>query len=58
MIDKIFEEYKNQERKTLINMAKQFGINVKEILSPNVNHDLIVILNSVNLLDGEIMKKQ
>ena len=54
MIDKIFEEYKNQERKTLINMAKQFGINVKEILSPNVNHDLIVILNSVNLLDGEI----
>ena len=54
MIDKIFEEYKNQERRTLINMAKQFGINVKEILSPNVNHDLIVILNSVNLLDGEI----
>ena len=54
MIDKIFEEYKNQERRTLINMAKQFGINVKEILSPNVNHDLIVILNSVNLLDREI----
>lgn len=53
MIDEIFEEYKNQEKENIILMAKHFDIGVKELLSPNANHDIIVILDSVNLLNED-----
>lgn len=54
MIDEIFEEYKNQEKENIILMAEHFGIGVKTLLSPNANHDLIVILDSVKLLNEEV----
>lgn len=54
MIDEIFEEYKKQETENIILIAKQCGIDVKCLLYPNINNDLIVILDSVNLLNEEI----
>ena len=53
MIDEIFQEYKKQEKDNIILMTKHFGIDVKCLLYPNINNDLIVILDSVNLLDDE-----
>jgi hypothetical protein len=35
-------------------MTKHFGIDVKCLLYPNINNDLIMILDSVNLLNEEI----
>ena len=54
MIDEIFQEYKKQESDNIILMTKHFGIDVKCLLYPNINNDLIVILDSVNLLNEEI----
>ena len=54
MIDEIFQEYKKQENENMILMAKHVGINVKCFLYPNMNNDLIVILDSVNLLNEEV----
>ena len=53
MIDEIFQEYKKQEKDNIILMTKHFGIDVKCLLYPNINNDLIVILDSVNLLNDE-----
>ena len=50
MIDEIFQEYKKDN---IILMTKHFGIDVKCLLYPNINNDLIVILDSVNLLNDE-----
>ena len=54
MIDEIFQEYKKQENDNIILMTKHFGIDVKCLLYPNINNDLIVILDSVNLLNEEV----
>ena len=54
MIDEIFQEYKKQEKDNIILMTKHFGIDVKCLLYPNINNDLIVILDSVNLLNDEV----
>ena len=54
MIDEIFQEYKKQENENIIRMTKHAGINVKCLLYPNMNNDIIVILDSVNLLNKEI----
>ena len=54
MIDEIFQEYKKQENDNIILMTKHFGIDVKCLLYPNINNDLIVILDSVNLLNEEM----
>ena len=54
MIDEIFQEYKKQENENIILMTKHVGIDVKCLLYPNINNDLIVILDSVNLLNEEV----
>ena len=54
MIDEIFQEYKKQEHENIILMTKHFGIDVKCLLYPNINNDLIVILDSANLLNKDI----
>ena len=54
MIDEIFQEYKKQENDNILLMTKHFGIDVKCLLYPNINNDLIVILDSVNLLNEEM----
>ena len=54
MIDEIFQEYKKQENDNIILMTKHFGIDVKCLLYPNINNDLVVILDRVNLLNDEI----
>ncbi|MBQ2962335.1 hypothetical protein [Methanobrevibacter sp.] len=54
MIDEIFEEYKKQEKENILLMTKHYGIDVKCLLYPNINNDLIVILDSVNLLNEEM----
>ena len=54
MIDEIFQEYKKQENDNILLMTKHFGIDVKCLLYPNINNDLIVILDSVNLLNEEV----
>ena len=54
MIDKIFQEYKKQESENIILIAKHCGIDVKCLLYPNINNDLIVILDSVNLLNENV----
>ena len=54
MIDEIFQEYKKQENDNIILMTKHFGIDVKCLLYPNINNDLIVILDNVNLLNDEV----
>ena len=54
MIDEIFEEYKKQEQENILLMTKHFGIDLKCLLYPNINNDLIVILDSVNLLNEEM----
>ena len=54
MIDEIFQEYKKQENENIILMTKHFGIDIKCLLYPNMNNDLIVILDSVNLLNDEL----
>ena len=54
MIDEIFQEYKKQESDNIILMTKHFGIDVKCLLYPNINNDLIVILDNVNLLNDEV----
>lgn len=54
MIDEIFQEYKKQEKDNILLMTKHYGIDVKCLLYPNINNDLIVILDSVNLLNDEV----
>ena len=54
MIDEIFQEYKKQETENIILIAKHCGIDVKCLLYPNINNDLIVILDSVNLLNKDV----
>lgn len=54
MIDEIFQEYKKQENDNIILMTKHFGIDVKCLLYPNINNDLIVILDSANILNDEV----
>lgn len=54
MIDEIFQEYKKQETENIILIAKHCGIDVKCLLYPNINNDLIVILDSVNLLNENV----
>ena len=54
MIDEIFEEYKKQENANFELMIRQFGIEPKELLAPNVNHDVTEILKSVNLFDDDV----
>ena len=54
MIDEIFQEYKKQETENIILIAKHCGIDVKCLLYPNINNDLIVILDSVNFLNEEV----
>ena len=54
MIDEIFQEYKKQETENIFLMTKHFGIDVKCLLYPNMNNDIIAILDSVNLLNDEI----
>ena len=54
MIDEIFQEYKKQETENIFLMTNHFGIDVKCLLYPNMNNDIITILDSVNLLNEEI----
>ena len=54
MIDEIFLVFIKQENETLILMTEHLDINVKRFLYRNINNDLIVILDSVNLLNEEI----
>ena len=54
MIDEIFQEYKKQEAENIILIAKHCGIDVKCLLYPNINNDIIVILDYVNLLNEEV----
>ena len=54
MIDEIFQEYKKQETENIFLMTNHFGIDVKCLLYPNMNNDIITILDRVNLLNEEI----
>ncbi|SFL18835.1 hypothetical protein SAMN02910297_00136 [Methanobrevibacter olleyae] len=54
MIDEIFKNYQKQERENFKLLAKDFGIDGEFLSTPNANHDLIVILDSVNLLNEEL----
>lgn len=54
MIDEIFEKYEKQQKENFQLMIKHFGIEGKLLSKPNANHDLIVILDSVNFLNEEI----
>ncbi len=54
MIDEIFDEYEKQQKENFLMIGKHFGIEGEFLSRPNANHDLIIILDSVNLLNKEI----
>ena len=54
MIDEIFEKYEKQLYESCKLMEEHLGIESEFISKPNANHDLIVILDSANLLNEEI----
>lgn len=54
MIDEIFDEYEKQQKENFILIGKHFGIEGEFLSKPNANHDLIIILDSANLLNEEI----
>lgn len=54
MIDEIFENYEKQLYDNCELIGKQLGIEREFISKPNANHDLIVILDSANLLNEDI----
>lgn len=54
MIDEIFKNYEEQLNENFKLMGKHFGLESEFISTPNANHDLIVILDSINLLNDEV----
>ena len=54
MIDEIFKNFEKQQNENFKLMGKHFGLESEFISKPNANHDLIVILDSVNLLNEEV----
>lgn len=54
MIDEIFESYENQQNENFKLMANHFGIDGEIFSKPNANHDLMVILDSVNFLNEKV----
>ena len=54
MIDEIFESYEKQQRETFLSITKEYGVEGELLSKPNANHDLMVILDSVNLLNDEV----
>ena len=54
MIDEIFNNFEKQQNENFKLMGKHFGLESEFISKPNANHDLIVILDSVNLLNEEV----
>lgn len=54
MIDEIFDEYEKQQNENFLLIGKHFGIEGEFLSKPNANHDLIIFLDSANLLNEEI----
>ena len=53
MIDEIFNNFEKQQNENFKLMGKHFRLESEFISKPNANHDLIVILDSVNLLNED-----